>query len=68
MTGKYESSRKFKGTWTIIRQVKHLQTSSTRNKKSWRKRYGGYKIKHGRHAEEQVKGKSIETNTKHPPK
>ena len=28
----------------------------------WQKRYGGYKIKHGKHAEEQGKGKNTETN------
>jgi len=61
MIGKHESRRKSKGTWTKIRRVKHSQTSSTRNKKSWQKRSGGYRIKHGKHADEQAKGENIET-------
>jgi len=37
-----------------------------RNKKSWQKKYGGYRIKLGKHAEEQGKGKNTETKLKTP--
>jgi len=43
-----------------------LQTSSTRNNKSWLKKFDGYRIKHRKHAEEPVKGKNIETKLRTP--
>jgi len=37
-----------------------------RNKKFWQKKYGGYRIKLGKRAEEQGKGKNTETKLKTP--
>jgi len=37
-----------------------------RNKNSWQKRLDGYRIKHGKHADEQEKGENIETKHKTP--
>jgi len=43
-----------------------LQTSSIRNNKSWLKKFDGYRIKRGKHAEEQAKGKNIGTKLRTP--
>jgi len=66
MTGKHESRDANSRGLRRKSDGSSNRTSSTRNQKSWQKRSGGYKIKHGKNADEQAKGESIETKHKTP--
>ena len=65
MIGKYELRRKLEGSWTYP-TGQALADLIHEEKKIWQKKYGGYKIKHGKHAEEQGKGKNTGTKLKTP--